>query len=117
MMRSILAVTLILPFVACLPTLKTGCLTTDDCTSGRVCVNWTCQPAAHDASLEANSNGLSPGDAAGEFSETSGPDMTIDLQASSDWSPFPVDVLSDGPSTFDATDAAGADDSVYVATD
>jgi hypothetical protein len=43
MVRTILAVALMLALTGCLAEPKTGCRTTDDCASGRVCVIGTCQ--------------------------------------------------------------------------
>ena len=123
MMRSLLAVALVLAFAACLPEPKTGCHTTDDCISGRVCVAGTCQSASRDTGLDASPDGQSLRDGTGELPEASRPDVVGDFQVPSDAASLPIDlglesrVVGDKPDRVSGMDVIGADNPEDAAAD
>ena len=123
MMRSILAVLLsALLLGACLPESKTGCRTTDDCASRRMCVAGTCQTTAAFGGLDASSERQFQQDLGGAtavdqpqnpaYLDAGGPDQPIaeDVTAdqfarpNTDQAAYPGDVTD---SAADAMDQAG----------
>ncbi len=105
MIRSILtAVLLGLAFVACLPEPKTGCRTTDDCSTGRVCVVGTCQSGAGDAALDANSDGQAQWDMASDLAEASRSDTADDPKTVPDSVILAPEVAQESHALVDASD-------------
>lgn len=103
MMRPICLVALLpaLFFGACLLDPKTGCLTTDDCAPGRVCVAGMCQRAGHDAGLDAGSDSQPSGDVAIDLPEALSSDLAGGPDRATDWTSHVVDAAPDAPATID----------------
>lgn len=107
MIRSILAIVLVgCSFVACLPEPKTGCRTTDDCSGTRACVGGTCQSAAGDTGLDANSDRQSQQNLAFDQPEASNSDIASDTRAAPDSVLLAADVAEEHHALVDASDSS-----------